>query len=286
MPLVSSREILRQARKKGYGIPSLLAGNVEMVVGSVMAAEERKSPLILPFNQEVTPKIPMELGIPLAVNAAERASVPVAVILDHGKSLEDSLRAIRLGASSVMFDGSNLPYEDNVRQTSEVVRVAHALGACVEAELGGLPGSSVDFEEGGPMGSFTDPQLAVDFVETTGVDTLAISFGNAHGLYRGEPDFDLDRVRNLHAMIDVPLVMHGASGLAEDEYPRIVESGISKVCYYTAMGIGAANDLGKTLAQAGQDGVVYHQLISQAIDYFCEYTAGLLDLLGCSGAAQ
>lgn len=286
MPLVSSRELLTQARKKRYGIPSLLAGNLELVVGPIMAAEERKSPLILPFNQEVTPKIPMEIGIPLAVNAAERASVPVAVILDHGKSLEDALRAIRLGASSVMFDGSNLPYEENVRQTREVVRVAHALGACVEAELGGISGSSVDFEESGPEGSVTDPQLAVDFVEKTGVDTLAISFGNAHGVYKGEPNLDLDRVRQIHAMVDVPLVMHGASGLAEDEYPRIVESGISKVCYYTAMGIGAANDLGKTLANAGQDSVVYHHLISQAIDYFCAYTTGLLDLLGCSGAAQ
>jgi fructose-bisphosphate aldolase class II len=286
MSLVSSGEILRQARKKRYGVPSLLAGNVELVVGSVMAAEERKSPLILPFNQEVTPKIPMELGIPLAVNAAKRASVPVAVILDHGKNLEDSLRAIRLGASSVMFDGSNLPYEDNVSQTREVVRVAHALGACVEAELGGLPGSSVDSEEGGPEGSFTDPDQAVDFVDKTGVDALAISFGNAHGVYKGEPKLDLDRVRRLHAMVDVPLVMHGASGLAEDEYPRIVESGISKVCYYTAMGIGAANDLGKTLAKASQKNIAYHHLISQSIDYFCAYTTRLLDLLGCSGTAR
>jgi fructose-bisphosphate aldolase class II len=286
MPLVSSREILTQAREKRYGVPSLLAGNVELVLGSVMAAEQRKSPLILPFNQEVTPKIPMEIGIPLAVNAARRASVPVAVILDHGKSLEDAVRAIHLGASSVMFDGSHLPYEKNVRQTREVVRVAHAVGVCVEAELGGLSGSVVDLEDRGPEASFTDPDQAADFVQRTGVDTLAISFGNAHGVYKGEPNLDLDRVRKIHDRVDVPLVMHGASGLAEDVYPRIVESGISKVCYYTAMGIGAANDLGKTLANADQDTIVYHHLISRAIDYFCEYTTALLDLLGCSGAAQ
>jgi fructose-bisphosphate aldolase class II len=228
----------------------------------------------------------MEIGIPLAVNVAKRASVPVAVILDHGNSLEDAVRAIHLGASSVMFDGSNLPYEENVRQTEEVVRVAHAVGVCVEAELGGLSGSALDLDDSGPEASFTDPDQAVDFVHRTGVDTLAISFGNAHGVYRGEPNLDLDRVRKLHTMVHVPLVMHGASGLAEDIYPSIVESGISKVCYYTAMGIGAANDLGRTLASAGQDTVVYHHLISQAIDYFYEYTTGLLDLLGCSGAAQ
>jgi fructose-bisphosphate aldolase class II len=293
MPLVSSREILTQARKKRYGVPSLLAGNLELVIGPIMAAEERKSPLILPFNQEVTPKIPMELGIPLAVNAARKANVPIAVILDHGKSIEDALKAIYLGASSVMFDGSNLPYEENVKRTREVVRVAHALGACVEAELGGISGSAGDLEDSGPQGSYpqvgpavTDPDLAVDFVERTGVDTLAVSFGNAHGIYKEEPNLDLDRVRKIHALVDVPLVMHGASGLAEEEYPRIVESGISKVCYYTAMGIGAANELGTILADAGQDTIVYHHLISRAIDYFCAYTIRLLDILGCSGTAQ
>jgi fructose-bisphosphate aldolase class II len=281
MPLVSSKEILATARKKNYGVPSLLAGNLELVIGPLKAAEKRKSPLILPFNQEVTPQVPMELGIPMAVNAAHRARIPVAVILDHGKSLEDVVMAIYLGASSVMFDGSHLPYEENVRQTKEVVRVAHAVGVCVEAELG-----AVGLEEGGPDSTLTDPDLAVDFVEKTGVDTLAISFGNAHGVYRGEPNLDLDRVREIHAMVAVPLVMHGASGLAEGEYPRIVASGISKVCYYTAMGIGAANDLGDTLANASQDTVVYHHLISRAIDYFSAHTAKLLDLLGCSGAAQ
>ncbi len=182
MPLVGSKEILVEARKKRYGVPSLLAGNLEMVLGQIMAAEERRSPIILPFNQEVTPKVPIELGIPLAVNAAQRARVPVAVILDHGQSLEDVVKAILLGASSVMFDGSSLPYEENVRQTREVVRVAHAVGVCAEAELGGVSGSSVSLEDAGPESSFTDPHLAVDFVERTGVDTLAVSFGNAHGV--------------------------------------------------------------------------------------------------------
>jgi len=285
MPLVSSSEILAEARKRKYGVPSLLAGNLELVIGPLMAAEERRSPLILPFNQEVTPKVPMELGIPMAVSAAKRAKVPVAVILDHGKSLEEIVKAIHLGASSVMFDGSHLPYEENVRQTREVVRTAHAVGVCVEAELGGISGFAVDLADAGPESSFTDPDLAVDFVERTGVDTLAVSFGNAHGVYRGEPNLDLDRVRKIHTLIDVPLVMHGASGLVEDEYPRIVASGISKVCYYTAMGIGAANELGAMLESAGQDTVVYHHLISRAIDYFCVYTTRLLDLLGCSGTA-
>jgi ketose-bisphosphate aldolase len=286
MPLVSSKEILAEARKKQYGVPSLLAGNLELVIGPLAAAEECRSPLILPFNQNVTPQVPMELGIPMAVNAAQRADVPVAVILDHGRSLEEVVKAIHLGASSVMFDGSGLPYEDNVRQTKEVVRVAHAVGVCVEAELGGIPGSASDLQAGEQDSSFTDPDLAVDFVDRTGVDTLAISLGNAHGVYRGEPNLDLERVRKIHSALDIPLVMHGASGLAEARYPEIVASGISKVCYYTAMGIGAANHIGNTLANAGQEPVVYHHLIAQAIDYFRAHTKKLIHLLGCSGGAQ
>ena len=296
MPLVGIREILTEARERRYGVLSLLAGDLEMVIGQIMAAEEQRAPLILAFNQEVTPKVPMELGIPLMVCAAKNAKVPVATILDHGQSLEFVVKAIHLGSSSVMFDGSTLPYEENVRKTQEVVRVAHAVRVSVEAELGsiagsaaeggGMLGSSADPEDGGPESSFTDPDLAVDFVERTGVDALAISFGNVHGVYRGEPKIDLDRVRKIHSMVDVPLVMHGASGLAAGEYEKIVESGISKVCYYTAMGIGAGNDLRKMLLDAGQDGAVYHEVISRAIDYFCADTKRLMDVVGCSGAVD
>ncbi len=288
MPLVGTREILVEARKRKYGVLSLLAGDLQMVIGSIRAAEERRSPVILAFNREVTPCVPMELGIPLVVNAARRATVPVAVILDHGGSLEDIVKAIQLGAPSVMFDGSRLPYEENVKQTRDIVRVAHAAGVSVEAELGSIGGSAVERESSrtGAMGDFTDPDVTVDFVEKTGVDTLAISFGNAHGVYQGTPRLDLDLVRTIHSMVEIPLVMHGASGLAEEEYPKIVESGISKICYYTAMGMAAAQDLRAWLGEARPNAVVYHHIIARAIDYFYADTSRLMDLLGCSGGAN
>lgn len=285
MPLVRLKEILVEARKKRYGVPSLLAGDLQMVIGAIRAAEEQRSPLILAFNREVTPHIPSELGIPVAVMAARRASVPVATILDHGDSLEDVVKAIELGTSSVMFDGSRLPYEENVRHTHEVERVAHAAGVCVEAELGSIAGSAVDIQGSNsePESRFTDPEVAADFVARTGVDALAISFGNAHGIYQGEPRLNLDLVRRIHAVVEVPLVMHGASGLAEDAYPKIVDSGISKVCYYTAMGVGAARDLRQWLGDADQNSLVYHRVISRAIEFFYADTKRLLNLLGCSG---
>ena len=286
MPHVSSKEILSEARKRKYGTPGLVGANLEMVTGQIAAAEERRSPLIIVFNQELTPKIPMELGMPMIVNAAERAAVPVATILDHGQSIESIVRAIRFGFSSVMFDGSDLPYHENVERTKEVVEIAHAAGVCVEAELGSIVDSAADPEDNGAEAVFTDPDMAADFVDKTGIDALAISFGNVHGVYKGKPNLDLERVRRIRSMVDAPLVMHGGSGLAESDYKKIVESGISKVCYYTTMARGVSGDLRKMMLDAGQDDIIYHHIISRAIDYFYTETRKLLDVLGCSGVAE
>jgi len=291
MSLVGIKELLGDARRRRYGVLSLLGGNMEMVIGQVAAAEALRAPLILTFTQAVTPKVPLELAMPLLVNIARRAKVPIATILDHGGSLESVMRAIQLGASSVMFDGSALPYQENVRQTREVARVAHAVGVSVEAELGSIAGSVLESaavavsEESKAGSASTDPKLALDFVERTGVDALAISFGNVHGVYKGKPHLDLDLVRQIYAQVDIPLVMHGASGLADDAYPRIVESGISKICYYTAMGRRAADDVLSMLAKAGEGGAVYHEIISEAIDFFRADTEKVMRLVGCAGMA-
>jgi fructose-bisphosphate aldolase class II len=286
MPLVSAREILTDARARKYGIPSLLAGNVEMILGQVYAAEAENAPLILAFNQGVTPDIPLEIGVPLMVNAARLAKAPVATILDHGHSLEDIVKTIQLGSSSVMFDGSHLPYEENVRQTGEVVRVAHAVGVAVEAELGSVGGSSIELGYTSPTTAnnepaqyFTDPDLAVDFVQRTGIDALAISFGNVHGIYRGQPRLDLARVRQIYARVNIPLVMHGASGLADHDYGHLIDSGISKINYYTAMARGASQGLKQMLNQADEETMIYHQAIAWGIDYFYRETRKLLSLL-------
>lgn len=284
MSLRKASDILAAARNHRYGVLGLLGGDLAMVVGFIRAAEERRAPLILVYNEDVTPDIPMELAMPLLVQAARTADVPVAVMLDHGRDLEHVLQAIRLGCSSVMYDGSALPYEENVARTAEVVRVAHAVDVDVEAELGSIAGSAVDLANSGPEATFTDPGAAADFVRRTGADVLAISFGNAHGVYRREPRLDLHRVRAIHAEVGIPLAMHGASGLKNDDYAPIIESGISKICYYTAMGIGAADDVRDLLVEAGEGNAVYHQILSQAIAYFGTETKHLIDLVGCANA--
>jgi fructose-bisphosphate aldolase class II len=292
MPLVGIKQMLTEARRRRYGVLSLLGGNLDMVIGQVAAAERLRAPLILAFNQEVTPQVPLELAMPMLVNAAKRAQVPVATTLDHGDSLESVLKAIHLGTLSVMFDGSTLPYEENITQTREVVRVAHALGVSVEAELGSIGGSAAEVgrsappagaEVGTPESRFTDPDLAAEFVRRTGVDALAISFGNVHGTYQGEPNLDLDLVRRIHSLVEVPLVMHGASGLADAEYARIVDSGISKVCYYTAMGKRVSDEITQRLTAPGRGGAVYHEIIAWAIDAFREDAERVMALVGCVG---
>lgn len=286
MSLVTLKELLTDATQKKYGIPCLLGGNLEMVLGPIKAAEEVGAPLILCFNQSVTPTVPMEYGMPMIVDAAKRARVPIATTLDHGQSLEAVVQAIHLGSSSVMFDGSNLPYEENVRQTKEIIRIAHAVGVSVEAELGHVGGSSIeigiDYGNDGEV-FLTDPQMAVDFVEKTDVDALAIAFGNVHGVYRGDPKLDLPRVQQIHQMVDVPLVMHGASGLTDDDYPRIIDSGISKINYYTAMARRVSNNIKQMMATVDSETNIYHNLISNTIEFFYEDTKTLLDTLRCSG---
>jgi len=287
MPHVRITEVLIPARRGRYAVPSLLAGNLEMVTGFISAAEETRSPVILAFNRHVTPDIPIELGLPMAVCAAQRAAVPVATFLDHGQSLEEVAQAIRLGASSVMFDGSSLPYEENVRQTREIVRMAHAMGVAVEAELGSIAGSAVEIGDAqpAPTAYFTDPALAADFVRCTGVDVLAISFGNVHGPYRGEPHLDLERVRAIHALVEIPLAMHGGSGLADEMYPPIIASGISKLGYYTAMGMGAVSALRRQLREAESATFVYHHVIGAMVRYFRDEAKRVFALAGCVAQA-
>lgn len=292
MPLVTLKEVLTDASRNHYGIPCLLSGNLEMVLGYIRAAEEVDAPIILCFNQAVTPTVPMSYGMPFIVRAAKQSRVPIATTLDHGSSLEAVVQAISLGSSSVMFDGSTLPYEDNVNQTREIVRIAHAVGVSVEAELGHIGGSSIeigiDYTTAGNTveDTMTNPEQAAEFVERTGIDALAIAFGNVHGVYHGEPQLDLERVQQIRQMIDIPLVMHGASGLAASDYAAVMDSGISKINYYTTMARHVSNQIKSSLAEANSETITYHEIIAETIEFFYEDTKELLTLLRCNGRAS
>ncbi len=273
MPHTSTKEILVDGRKRGYGVASLMGSDVEMSVGLCKAAEEIGAPLLLVYNQEVNPNIPMEYAVPMIVNAAKQCKAPVGTVLDHGHSLEQAQKAISLGINTIMFDASTLPYEENIAKTREVVAYAHAHGATVEAELGSISGSAVDYSSSGPEAHYTDPDVAADFVQKTGVDFLAISFGNAHGIYH-DPKIDLDIVRAVFNKVSIPLVMHGASGLSYDMYPKVIKAGITKVCYYTAMARSAVTDILKCMNTGEKS--AYHDIVECSIDYFFSETKHLM----------
>lgn len=281
MPHVSTKEILVDGRKRGYGVASLMGSDVEMCVGLCKAAEDIGAPLLLVYNQEVNPNIPMEYSIPMMVNAAKQCKSPVGTVLDHGHSLEQAQKALSLGLNTIMFDASTLPYEENIARTREVVTYAHSLGATVEAELGSISGSAVDYTSSGPEAHYTDPDIAADYVQKTGVDFLAISFGNAHGIYH-EPKIDLNIVRAVFKKVSIPLVMHGASGLAYDMYPQIIKAGITKVCYYTAMARSAVTDIMQCMSVGEKS--AYHDIVACSTNYFYFEAKHLMRIFMSTGA--
>lgn len=272
-------ELQKIARENRFAIPHVLGGNLEMTYGAIKAAQEMESPLALGFAPEVFASLPMAMVMPAIMNAAREANIPIAVQLEHGKSYEQAAEAISLGAISVMYDGSDLTYEDNVRNTAEVVRMAHAFGACVEAELGHVGGSAVRGTPITSSGKKTDPDLVVDFVKRTEVDTLAVSFGNVHGHYQGPVDIDTDLVRMITKVTDVPLVMHGGSGLPDEVYRGIVEAGISNIHFYS----GIVKDIWSELKRkVGPEDLFppFHEIVSYNIDFFEEKTKKIIQLLG------
>ncbi len=285
MPLVTTTEILTDARKRCYGIPCFLGGTLEMTIGAVKAAEEISAPLILCFNEPITPDIPAHHGMSMIVNAARHARTPVATTLDHGTSYNACVRSIRAGSSSVMFDGSFLPFEENVAQTQKVRELTTPIGVALEGELGAIGGSVLEYKQfAGVEQNFTDADQAVEFVDQTKVDILAISFGNVHGIYKGDNKLNLDIIKNVYAKVNVPLVMHGGSGLADEIYPQVIDAGISKINYYTNIARKGAQS---TLALCRQKGdeIIEHEIIADSIEFYYHESKRVLELFRAAGKA-
>ena len=243
--LVTLKELLDQAKEEKKAVGAFNGTTLEAIRGIIQAAEELDTPVILQHAQSHDDIIDLEEIGPIMLYYAERAKVPVALHLDHGSSFERCVQALRLGFTSVMYDASAKSFEENVEETKEIVKIAHAVGASVEAELGHIFTSEVVHGEGGESDSkddyenlddiYTDPQVAKEFVEKTGVDCLAVAFGTTHGVYLTEPQLDLPRVAKIREAANVPLVMHGGSGVSDEDYKVAIENGICKVNYYTYM---------------------------------------------------
>ncbi len=229
---VTSLEMIKKAREGKYAVPAFNAENMEMVKAIVEAAEKASSPVMIQTTMPTVKYIGEETAVAMARAAAERASVPVALHLDHCTSFDGVMRALRAGYTSVMIDGSKLPFEENAELTRRVVDAAHPMGVTVEAELGTVGGKEDNVSAGI---IYTDPDEAKSFVERTGVDILAIAIGTAHGFYKGEPKLDFDRIAVIKDLIDTPLVLHGGSGVPTESVKRAISLGMSKVNFATEL---------------------------------------------------
>ena len=219
------------------------------------AAEELKVPVIIQHAQSHEEVIPIDVIGPIMVDMAERAAVPVCVHLDHGEDLEYVCKALDLGFTSVMYDGSVLPFEENVANTKLAVSFARQYGASVEAELGCMgkrESGSGDTAEGDPEKVYTDPEQAKQFVEETGVDALACSFGTTHGVYLSEPKLDFTVVERVRALAGIPVVMHGGSGVSEEDFRKAITAGVRKINYYTYMAKAGAEAVEQQLKASTQ----------------------------------
>ena len=232
MELVKMKDLLKRAEEKNIGCGAFSVGNMEMVKGAIRAAEELNTPIILQIAEARLKNSPLHLMGPMMVQAAKEAKVDVAVHLDHGLTFETVDKALGLGFTSVMLDASTLPFEENIAKVKTVVEKARKYGATVEAELGLVGGSEDGSCDHGIR--CTDPDDAVVYARETGIDALAVAIGNAHGNYPVAPTLAFDVLEKIHEKVDIPLVLHGGSGITDKDFQRAISLGIRKVNIATA----------------------------------------------------
>lgn len=249
--LVPFKDMLKDAHEKHYAIGAFNMLSIEHVRGAIQAAEELRSPIILQLAEVQFPCAPIEMMAPVYLEAAKKASVPVAVHLDHGQSLETCVKAITLGFNSVMFDGAALPFDKNASETAQIRRIAKSVDVDIEAELGKVGDTTF-----GKVGAsetpdvFTDVEESAKFLEITKVDALAVAIGNKHGRYVSTPRLNIQRLKEINERNNVPLVLHGGSGTSEEDFKACIRNGICKINVATALQMAVTAEIQNYLKTA------------------------------------
>ena len=283
MPLVTSSKMLADAKKGHYAVGAFNVENMEMVKAVIAAAEELKAPVMMQTTPSTVKYGTLETFAAIVKAEATKTDIPVCLHLDHGSSFELAVQAINAGYTSVMIDGSGLPFEENIAVTKKVVDVAKAVGIPVEAELGKVGGKEDDLEA--EADKYTDPEEAKEFEERTGVSSLAVAIGTAHGFYVGTPVLDKDRVKVIAGKVNAPLVLHGASGLSEEDVKTCVANGMCKVNFATELRVAYTDAVKKLLAEKPETydpkklGVV-------GIEAVKEQVMARMKMCGCDGKAE
>ena len=273
--LSNLKDLLTHAQDNNYAVGAFNVASLQNIKAVITAAEEEKFPVILQYAQVHEELISMEEIAPIMIDYAHRATVPVAVHFDHGSDFDKCVQAIRLGFTSIMYDASYKDYDVNLRETKEIVKFAHATGVSVEAELGHIFTSTIGGGEGRGDADklsdyddlskiYTDPKLAKEFINETNVDCLAIAFGTAHGIYFDEPVLDLDRISMVEEKVNIPLVMHGGSGISEENYKTAIDNGIRKINFYTYMNAAGGDSVKETVTNTNEDVILFDEISKQA----------------------
>ena len=274
---ISMIELMKKAREGHYCVPAIAVENEHSVRAAIQAAEEKKSPLIMIALYKVNPDIHYFGRI--VEDLAIRAKVPVAMCQDHGGTYAEAMWAIRAGFTDVMVDRSTLPFEENIAQVSEIVKVAHAVGVGVEAELGHV-GMANQYETDG-TGGFTVPEEAIEFVERTGVDALAVAIGTAHGVYSGVPKLQFDLLAELREKVPVPLVLHGGYGTGDENLKKACQMGICKLNISNDLKRGAIANLNEKC----KDGMGAYAMYPLLYEGYKNVAAHYMTLCGSEGKA-
>lgn len=285
--LVNMNSVLNPAKREHYAVGLFNAVNLELARGIISAAEALHSPVIMGTAEILLPYGPLEEVSYYLIPMAKKASVPVVIHLDHGLKYETCIRALELGFSSIMYDCSLDSYDENVRKVKEMADIAHSYGATIEGELGQVGNNEGSVEDSSdiaePSKFFTDPGMAKDYVEKTGVDSLAIAVGNAHGPYKLPPKLDFERIYSIAQAVDVPLVLHGGSGLTDHDFKRAIQEGISKVNIFTDINVAAAEAVLKNFSDINK-GII--DLIPAAVEAVKQESIKKMKLFSSDGKAD
>ena len=277
--LVNLNAILADAQKNRYAVGLFNTTDTDMLEAVISAAEECRSPVIIGTAEVLLPNGELKLIAPSIIAAAKRATVPVVVHYDHGLTFDRCMEALQLGFSSIMFDGSAGAYEQNIADTREIVKIAHAFGATVEGEIGHVGEASSN--DNAATDLYTRVDEATAYLNATGVDALAVSIGTAHGTYKSKPKLDFNRLTDLRAALPVPLVLHGGSGLSDEDFRRSIACGIAKVNIFTDLCLAGAEGFRTALA----DGKEYLEARNVKKDFIKAAVINKINLFGSAGKA-
>jgi fructose-bisphosphate aldolase class II len=253
MSLVTSKELLEKAMREKYAVGAFNANNIEMVQAIVEAAEEEKAPVILQASQGAIKYAGLENIAAIVKNAAAMAKVPIALHLDHGTDYEQNVKCFRMGFTSLMFDGSKLPYEKNIAITKKIVEMGHAVAVPVEGEIGRIAGTEDHITVSEVEANMTEPEEALRFVEDTGVDSLAVAVGSVHRMKKKEAKLDHARIKNIAKLVKIPLVLHGSSGVMDDEMRKGIQEGLCKINVATQLNMAFVEGMRKALNEKPEE---------------------------------